>query len=198
MNRSEYLAALRANLTALQESEIEKALAYYDEIISDRVEDGLTEEEAVAGLDAPAKSAERILLDSPLNVLVKSRLKAQKKPSAIVIVLLVLGFPLWSSLLAALLSIVLALYVSLWAVVCSLWLAFGCVAASGIVLVAFGIARLLIEPMRALFFVGAGLALIGVMILAFFAMRTVTDLAVRLTRAIARGIKSLFIRKERE
>jgi uncharacterized membrane protein len=198
MNRSEYLAALRANLSALTEPEIEKALAYYDEIIADRVEDGLTEEEAVAGLDPPAKSAERILLDSPLNVLVKSRLKAQKKPSAIVIILLVLGFPLWSSLLAALLSIVLALYVSLWAVVSSLWLAFGCAAASGIVLVAFGLARLFAEPARALFFVGAGLALIGVMIFAFFAMRTVTDLAVRLTRAIARGIKSLFIRKERE
>lgn len=198
MNRSEYLAALGANLSALTESEIEKALAYYDEIIADRVEDGLTEEEAVAGLDPPAKSAERILLDSPLNVLVKSRLKSQKKPSAIVIILLVLGFPLWSSLLAVLLSIVLTLYVSLWAIVSSLWLAFGCVAAAGIVLVALGIARLFIDPARAVLCAGAGLTLIGLMILAFFAMRFVTDLAVRLTRAIARGIKSLFIRKERE
>ena len=48
MNKQEYLASLRAALACLPESEIEESVAFYTEMIDDRVADGLTEEEAEA------------------------------------------------------------------------------------------------------------------------------------------------------
>ena len=47
MCRDEFLAALRARLSGLPEKEVEDRLGFYAEMIDDRVEEGLTEEEAV-------------------------------------------------------------------------------------------------------------------------------------------------------
>ena len=44
MTKSAFLAELSGRLTALPQSEIEKSVAYYSEIIDDRIEEGLDEE----------------------------------------------------------------------------------------------------------------------------------------------------------
>lgn len=50
MNKQEFLSALRARLQDLGEEDIRRALDYYCEILSDRMDEGLTEEAAVAAL----------------------------------------------------------------------------------------------------------------------------------------------------
>ena len=50
MNRSEFLEALAKRLQEIPTAEREKSLQYYDEIIRDRIEDGVSEEEAVLAL----------------------------------------------------------------------------------------------------------------------------------------------------
>ena len=61
MNKEQFLAALRARLTALPKDDLEKTLQYYREMIEDRVEEGMTEFEAVADVGDPAELAEAIL-----------------------------------------------------------------------------------------------------------------------------------------
>ena len=52
MSRAEFLRLLRWRLAQMPQSEIEKNVAYYDEMFSDMIEDGMTEEEAAARLTA--------------------------------------------------------------------------------------------------------------------------------------------------
>ena len=65
MRKTEFLERLRAALNALPEEEAKKTIAYYAEMIDDRIEDGMSEEEAVAGLGEPEAVAREILLDAP-------------------------------------------------------------------------------------------------------------------------------------
>ena len=50
MNKAEFLAALRERLSGLPEEDFNRSVDYYTEMIDDRVEDGMSEEEAVACL----------------------------------------------------------------------------------------------------------------------------------------------------
>ena len=79
MNKQEFLRQLAAQLHSLPQSEIQKSLDYYEELIDDNVEDGRSEEEAVAALGDPKEIADGILLDAPLTALVCARLKPQHR-----------------------------------------------------------------------------------------------------------------------
>ena len=50
MNKQEFLDRLRKGLSGLPQAEREERLLFYSEMIDDRMEEGLTEEEAVAAL----------------------------------------------------------------------------------------------------------------------------------------------------
>ena len=57
MTKNAYLSELADRLRQLPQSEIDKSIAYYSEIIDDRMEEGCSEEEAVNGLEAPVTAA---------------------------------------------------------------------------------------------------------------------------------------------
>ena len=96
MTAAEFTEALRNGLPGLPREDLEERLAFYAEMIEDRMEEGLTEEEAVAGL-------------GPVEEVIGQ------------IVLLVLGSPIWLSMLIAAAAVLFSLYVTVWAVVISLW-----------------------------------------------------------------------------
>ena len=62
MTKAEFLAELRAAISGLPEADIEKSLDFYSEMIDDRVEDGLSEEEAVAALGSVENIKTQILI----------------------------------------------------------------------------------------------------------------------------------------
>ena len=68
MNKSEFLGALRKGLHGLPQDDIEERLAFYGEMIDDRTEEGLSEEEAVSAVGAgrPRSSCRRRTLSSSL------------------------------------------------------------------------------------------------------------------------------------
>ena len=72
MNKESYLAQIRTLLASLPEEDRERSLAFYAESIDDRMEDGMSEEEAVASLESPEEAAKSILMDTPLPALVKA------------------------------------------------------------------------------------------------------------------------------
>lgn len=61
MKKNEFLEKLEKGLAPLDGSERRRVLDYYDEMISDRAENGKTEEEAVAELGSPENVVEKIL-----------------------------------------------------------------------------------------------------------------------------------------
>ncbi|MBQ6541896.1 MAG: DUF1700 domain-containing protein [Lachnospiraceae bacterium] len=197
MNKETFLAELRNALRGFPEEDIEERVAFYSEMIDDRMEEGLTEEDAIAQTGAIQNIVSQTIADTPLHKLVKENARTRKPMSTGEIVLLVVGSPLWLALGIAFLAVMLALYIILWALVVVLWAievsfivsALACVA-SAVYLFTQG------ESIYALMALGAGLFLAGLSIFLFFGCVSASKGIVKLTGKIAVGIKSLFIRKE--
>ena len=93
----------------------------------------------------------------------------------LIVLLLILGAPLWISLLAAAVSVVISLYVALWSVVISLWAVFGSLLActlagilAGIFLAVNG------KHFSGLALAGSGIACAGIAIFLFYICRPAT------------------------
>lgn len=197
MKREEYLDRIRALLQNLPPEDLERSLAFYAESIADRMEDGMSEEEAVASLESPEEAANAILLEQPLPTLVKVRVKERRQLSTLEILLLVLGFPLWLPLLLTALVLVFTFILLTWVLVlvpASVCLALG---ASAIAVLFAGVLSLTKIALPAILAApGAALILAGLAILAGFIVVGTVRLALIVTRALVRGLKSLLIRKE--
>ena len=197
MKREEYLDRIRALLQNLPPEDLERSLAFYAESIADRMEDGMSEEEAVASMESPEEAANAILLEQPLPTLVKVRVKERRQLSALEILLLVLGFPLWLPLLLTALVLVFTFILLAWVLVlvpASVCLALG---VSAIAVLFAGVLSLTKIALPAILAApGAALILAGLAILAGFLVVGTLRLALIVTRALVRGLKSLLIRKE--
>lgn len=199
MNKQEFLKRLGAALSGLPEEDAAERLSFYEEMIDDRVEEGLSEETAVAEIGPVEAVAAQIVEETPLPKIVRERMKPKRRLRTWEILLLVLGSPLWLALLIAGAAVVFAVYVVIWALIVSLWAvelsvavsALGCLAA-GAVLLWRG------DAARGLLGIAAGLVLAGLAILFFFVCLALTKAAAKLTGKIAFWIKSLFLRKETE
>lgn len=107
MNKKEFIDQLEQELHFLNNADRTQQIGFYEEMIADYMEDGCTEEEAVARLGRP-KNIARELIDQQELI----QTKTMSTPGKIAIgCLLILGFPLWGSLLFAALMIVLSIYI---------------------------------------------------------------------------------------
>lgn len=158
MNKSRFSATLKRELRGMPRAEIAKTVAYYEEMIDDKIEGGMTEEQATASLGDPKEIARSICAEGPAA----EKPKTHSSLAPWVVALLVLGFPLWVGLAAG----ALGLLVGFFAVVFSLGVAFFAVLAA---MLAGGAAELLKAAFlvgsggwQAVVSVGAGLLLLGV------------------------------------
>lgn len=199
MNKQQFLSQLEQTLSGLPEEELRERLAFYGECIDDRMEEGISEEEAVAELGPVEEIAAQILAEIPLPALVRERIRPRGRMPVWVILLLVLGFPLWFPLLLAAFAVLLSVYVVLWSLILSLWAAELSLAASALGALAVGILSLFRGDLsNGLLAIGAGLFLAGFSVFLFFGCKAATKGAVVLTGKIALWVKSLFLRKENE
>lgn len=197
MNKREFLAQLRTRLSGLPQEEIEERLLFYGEMIEDQKEDGLTEEEAVAAALASEEAEAQILTDAPAESETHEKTKPEPRTSPWVIVLLVLGSPIWLSLGIAALAILLSVIVTLWALIVSLWavfvsLAACCLAAllSGVMLAAGG------QTAAGTAMLAAGLVCAGLTIFAFYGCVAAGKGSWILTRKTVAGMIRCLTRKE--
>lgn len=198
MTKVEFLSALRKDLYGLPKEDIEKSLDYYSEIIDDRIEDGLTEEEAVDALGSAGEISAQILMDTPLPKLVKTKVKPHHPLKVWEIVLLIAGSPIWLPLLLVAVILVLTIYIVLWAVIVSLYSAVLSFALGGIGgICGFAVFMCTGNPLQGIFFLGAGLICAGLAVLSFFGCNKITKGVVILGKKILLFIKLLFIRKEK-
>lgn len=65
MNKRTFLKTLAKELRPLNSSELQKNINYYEEIIADMTENGLSEEDAVKKIGSPKQIAQEILENTP-------------------------------------------------------------------------------------------------------------------------------------
>ncbi len=190
MTKQAFLDALRAKLAGIPQDEIEEQLSFYAEMIDDRIEDGVPEEDAVAGVGDVDEIAAQILAEIPLTVRVVEKVRPKRKPEGWEVALLILGFPVWLPLLIAAAAVAFSLYVVLWSLVISLFavdLAFAATAVAGIPLFALYVSRG--NPAGAVFMVGTALVCAGLAILLFYASVAAAKGVIALTKRIFVGNK---------
>ena len=195
MDKLTFLGLLRQGLNGLPQEDIEERIGFYSEMIDDRMEEGLSEAEAVAGVGSVEEIVPQIIAEIPLQKLVREKVKPKRSLRAWEIVLLVLGSPIWLSLLIAAAAVLFSIYVVLWSLILALFaveLSFiaGALggAAVGIVYLAQG------KTAQGFALLGAGLVLAGLSVFLFFGCIAAVKGTARLTKKIALWIKSLFIK----
>lgn len=156
MNKQEFLEKLCAELSALPTAEQDKACAFYDEIIDDSVDDGLTEEEAIDKLGTMEEIIDRIV-DDTMQLDLPTERSRRKPRSKTVWLLLILGFPLWFPLLISVLAALFSLLIAVFAGILALW---SSLAAFGAVVVG-GVIGLMMHPQMSVRLLWLGSAMIG-------------------------------------
>lgn len=195
MNKEQFLIELASALAGLPEEDIEKSLEFYSEMIDDRIEDGLSEEDAVAEVGSIDEIRAQIIKDTPLPKLIKEKVKSKRSLSGLEITLLIVGFPIWFPLLAAAASVIFSVYVTLWSLIIVLFaveISFAACAFAGIVVSPFFFVTG--NTPSALFILGCGLFLAGLSVLWVYVCKWGVRGILWLTRVF---FKSLFIRKEK-
>ena len=190
MRKQEFIAVLRKKLSALPRRDAEERIAFYSEMIDDRIEEGLLEEEAVSAVGSVDEIAEQILKETPI----KKETAEKKSAGGWKVLFLVLGSPIWLSLIVAVVAVAVSLYavvwavaVSLWAVVwavaVSLWAVFVSLVAVGAVGPIMGIVHLCMGHGTAGFVaLGAGLVCAGLAVFAYSGCLATTKATLLLTK----------------
>lgn len=197
MNKQEFLAQLRSKLAGIPHNDIEERINFYGEMIDDRMEEGLTEEQAIEQLGTIDSIVKQIMSEIPLTKLVKEKVKPGRTLSAWEIILLILGSPIWFSLLIALFSVVISLYAVVLSLIVTLWaidIAVIACAVSGIFSFAVFLGQGAIVP--GILTLGGGILCAGLAIFGFFGCKYATVGILKLTKRIFTGIKSCFMKKE--
>ena len=196
MNKQEFLWALEEGLKGLPKEDIRERLNFYSEIIEDSIDEGFSEEEAIENIGSIDEIVSAIIDEAPLSGIIKERLTPKRK-SPLKTTLLILGSPIWLSLIICVAAAMFSLFVSLWAVVISLWAVFASLAVCVPVSIIGGIALILSgNTLAGLFYIGAGLVLGGISILLFIGIKYITRGLTRLLRLCIAKMKSCFIKKE--
>ena len=197
MNKQQFLDELKSRLNGLPKEDLDERLLFYGEMIDDRLEDGLTEEEAVAGIGSVDEIVEQILGEVPLSALVKEKVRQRRALKAWEIILIVLGFPVWLPLLISAFAIVLSLYISLWAIMISIWavdLSLAAGAVGGVLSAVWYLIKG--NPAAAGFTFGAAVICAGLAILLFYGCVELTKGMIWLTKKMILGVKAMFVGKE--
>ena len=192
MKKSEFLNQLRSSLRGLPESDIDERVSFYSEMIDDRVEEGLSEEEAIEDIGGIDKVLEQISVETPISRLVKERIKPKRRLTGFEIVLIIIGFPLWFPLLMVFGVLLLVFFILLWVLVIVTYsVEFSLMATS-----LAGFARFAIEMSHAGFYygyIGIGIAGFGLACLFLIACIYATKGTAKLTKTILVKIKRKMI-----
>lgn len=133
MNKVEFIDQLKGALKQLPESEREKSILFYGEIIDDRLEEGEEEEAVVASLEDPLAIATTIIEEMP--PVPKAIAKSKEGHSTLFWVLIIVGSPLWGSLAITAGALALSIYLLIFSLILVVWtVALACLVATPLAL----------------------------------------------------------------
>ena len=204
MSKQEFIDELRAKLSKLPNIDIEERLRFYEEMINDRMEDGLSEQEAISGIGSIDEIYLQISQDVPkshLN-LDKTRQKSKTRKNKKIIILSSTAI-IWGPILIALavsalalaislVALAISLFVTLWVLVASVWAIFAAFTLSAPAAILIAILNIFsgnILPGIAI--IGGGMVVAGLAIFAFFGALYATKGSAVLTKKSFLGISKL-------
>lgn len=164
MTRDEFLNRLGELLACLPADQVEETKQFYAEAVADRMEDGMSEEEAVAAMGTPGEVAEATLDDLP--AVPRAIARTRRRSTALLWVLTIVGSPVWVPLLLAFAAVAVTVYVCIWVLALCVWViaaCFGAVGITNLALMTVGVKVGLVP--YALVTLGCGIALIGAALL---------------------------------
>ncbi|MDO4427899.1 MAG: DUF1700 domain-containing protein [Atopobiaceae bacterium] len=193
MTRDEFLNRLGELLACLSAEQVEETKQFYAEAIADRMEDGMSEEEAVAAMGAPGEVAEATLDDLP--AVPRAIARTRRRSTALLWVLAVVGSPVWVPLLIGFAAVATAVYVCIWVLALCVWLVAAALGGAGVAELLFAVSGIAIGyAPYALASAGMGLGLIGVALLAGAGAWAASKQIARLSALWARKAVSPFWR----
>lgn len=191
MNKKEFLARGKKALSGLPQDELEERLAFYSEMIDDRMEEGLSETDAVLQIIATDETVSHLFSDESFEKTEKERKPKTGKGAEIS--LLVAGSPLWIALLITAFAVWISLFAAFWSVVVSLWAVFISLAVSAPVSVLAGlIAAVFGKPIAGIAMLGAGLVCAGLAVFFYYGAKAAAQGGWQLTKKSVLWVKSLF------
>ena len=197
MNKQEFLSELRKGLSGIPKEDLEERLNFYSEMIDDRIEDGKTEEDAVLEIGDANEIILKILADIPLSKLVKERVKPKRKFLVWEIILLVLGSPIWLSVLLAVFAVIVSVYFSVWSLVICFWAVFASFLGTAVGGILWGVISLFnSNAVIGVAAIGLAVFCLGLSVFMFYGSKAATKCLIRLTKKIIISLKNSFVKKE--
>ena len=192
MKKEEFLNELEKKLQGLPKKDMEEKLEFYSEMIDDRVEEGMTEEEAIKDIGGTDEAIKQIVDETPITSLVKEKFKPKKSISGMTILLLILGFPLWLPLFLVLCVLVLVFFLLLWVlVIVSYSVEIGLVGATAASVIPF--AQKMMNGNFNIGYLGITILGVGVTLLFISVCYLSTKATAKMTRGFFRGLKRKLI-----
>ena len=190
MTRQQFLEGLRQELHGLPRQEIEQTIHYYSEIIADRMEEGMSEEQAVAKMEPMHVIAKRVAADF------KGGTAPRAKMTGLMIALIILGFPLWFPLLVTFVALLVVALTLVWVMVLVMW-------AVCLGLFSGGLAAIITLLTGGFHFglpvigqIGLGMAAMGLSIFLFYGAKGAIPLATGATLSLVSRMKKGFVRRD--
>ena len=209
MTKEQFLSELQNRLSFLPSSEVAPFISYYREMIEDRMEEGMSETDAVAGLGDIGRIVEVIQYEMPVTSLVVSsvrektseaKAKAESRWPAwgkgLVIALLIIGSPIWVSLLIAGLGLLVGLLAAKLAIIVAVAAVVLAMAVGSVAALVIGCANLFSQPAAGIALIGAGLLGVGLTILAYLLAVIIIKGIIQLIKLLFHWLKGLFVKKE--
>lgn len=200
MNKEEFLNELKKGLSGIPENDRNERVTFYSEMIDDRIEEGMSEEEAVSAIGDVNKIISQIMAETPMTTIVKERVNKKKggiSPSTLI--LIVILFPLWLPILAVVFGLTIALFATLWSLVVAFYAVTVALVVGGAGSIVWVLGMLFTGHLTgAALGVGAGLFCIGLGILMVFGCIAFTKGAIKLTVDVLVSIKKKLVGKENQ
>ena len=195
MTKLEFLELLKNRLSRLDGVCADERVEFYSEMIDDRIEEGLSEKEAVLAMGDIEGIVAQTIAQTPLTKIIREKIKPKRSRSTREIVLLTLGSPILLSLFAVLFSVI----VSVWAVAVSIASLPVGLAACGAALPLGGVVFLCLGHVASgLALIASGLVCLGLFIFAAILTKAVFKYTVAITKGVMVGLKKALVKKGEE
>lgn len=196
MRKQDFIKELRLNLSFLPKEEIDDRISFYSELIDDKIEEGVKEEVAIKSIGSIDEIINQIIDEMPLSKIAKDKIKQKRKLNGLEIALIIVGSPIWLSLLLSLIAVLFSLYIIGWSIVISIW----AILISLIAVLVAGIVLTIISLFSniyivALSYLGATLVILGLTILMHYVCKIITRLYIKLTKLIVLSIKKKMLKR---
>lgn len=202
MTKAEFLVRLQEQIREYPSEETDKSLEYYSEMIDDRMEDGMTEAEAIASLGPVEEIAEQIKCELPITTLVKYKAKEKVKGKSMpvwAIVLLIISSPFWICMVLMIALVILMLYLTVWCIDAAFWLCDLSFAVSVVACVSGTIVMIVQGSiLSAVFYLGMGLIMAALTIFVYLACFYISKGIVVETKGVFRQIKRSIVSKKED